>query len=99
MFWATKNILTETDNLIPKDRENSKEESVWYNARIKTNIGWMPWKDREASLFRLFERCFYARKMELHVMENLEDLKIDVEIPASQEVSFRKIETFSEIVG
>ena len=86
MFWTSKSILAETDNLLPKDKENVKEESVWYNARIKTNIGWIPWKDREASLFRLLERCFYARKMELHLLDSLQDFKIDIEVPASQEV-------------
>lgn len=51
---------------------------------ITTKLGWIPWKEREASLFSLFERGFAATRCELKFSDMLNELAMEVEIPNTQ---------------
>ncbi|KAJ3075220.1 hypothetical protein HDU99_001564 [Rhizoclosmatium hyalinum] len=55
-----------------------------------TKLGWMTWKDRESSLFALFERVFGCTRAELKFGEAMDTIGVDVEVPTAQVASLEK---------
>ncbi|KAJ3305682.1 hypothetical protein HDV03_001090 [Kappamyces sp. JEL0829] len=58
-----------------------------FHFEIKSNLGWIAWKDREAALYMLFERAFLATRCELKINDSLDALACEIEMPNDQEVS------------
>ncbi|KAI8906681.1 hypothetical protein EDD86DRAFT_192698, partial [Gorgonomyces haynaldii] len=57
---------------------------------IKSKLGWIAWKEREASLYSLFERAFAATRCELKFSDMLDEYAMEVEIPNQMVDKFTK---------
>lgn len=66
------------------------ENTICLNFEITTKLGWIAWKDREASLYSLFERGFGATRCELKISDSLDHFAMEIEIPADQYDKFNK---------
>ncbi|KAJ3248014.1 hypothetical protein HDU78_002448 [Chytriomyces hyalinus] len=57
---------------------------------FQSKLGWMAWKDREASLFVLFERVFGCVSVVLKFTESLDVFGVEMEVPNDQVVRLEK---------
>ncbi|KAI8620346.1 hypothetical protein BC830DRAFT_1099621 [Chytriomyces sp. MP71] len=57
---------------------------------FSSKLGWMAWKDREASLFELFERVFGCVRGELNFSESLTEFGVELELPNDQVARMEK---------
>lgn len=57
----------------------------------KSRLGWVAWKETEASLYRLFELAFDASYVELRLTDSLSEFAIEIEIPTAQAPRFSKL--------
>ncbi|KAJ3135384.1 hypothetical protein HK100_002785 [Physocladia obscura] len=53
------------------------------HAVFQSKLGWMAWKDREASLYALFERVFACVRAEITFCERLDTFGVDLEVPSA----------------
>ncbi|KAI8899055.1 hypothetical protein BC833DRAFT_619753 [Globomyces pollinis-pini] len=74
--------------IIPDDRPGAN--TTQFNFEIITKIGWIAWKDKEASLYTLFERTFGATRCELKISDTLDDFVMEIEIPTENVDKFQK---------
>ncbi|KAJ3032417.1 hypothetical protein HDV00_007550 [Rhizophlyctis rosea] len=58
--------------------------------RVRTKLGWIAWREREASLYAVFERGFAATRCEMKWSESLEEFGFEVEVPNEQVEKFSK---------
>lgn len=45
---------------VPEAKDGTDTQTMHFS--IKTHLGWIPWKERESSLYHLFERSFAATR-------------------------------------
>ncbi|KAL5031954.1 hypothetical protein BDV3_000208 [Batrachochytrium dendrobatidis] len=57
---------------------------------ISTKLGWIAWKESEASLYSIMERAFGATRCELKLSDFLDQMAMEVEIPNEQIDKFTK---------
>ncbi|KAI8917792.1 hypothetical protein DFJ77DRAFT_457837, partial [Powellomyces hirtus] len=57
---------------------------------VKSKLGWIAWKEMEATLYSIFERAFGATRCEMKFSESLEDFGFEVEVPTSEVEKFQK---------
>nr|KAJ3420991.1 hypothetical protein HK105_004762 [Polyrhizophydium stewartii] len=65
-------------------------ETTTMHFAITTKLGWIAWKEKEASLFSLFERAFGATRCELKFSDFLDQMAMEVEIPNTEIDKFTK---------
>ncbi|KAJ3027176.1 hypothetical protein HK097_006219, partial [Rhizophlyctis rosea] len=58
--------------------------------RVRSKLGWIAWREREASLYALFERGFAAVRCEMKWSESLEEFGFEVEVPNVQVEKLQK---------
>jgi hypothetical protein len=75
----TKEELTECNDI-----ENMDCELLAFQFTAKSNLGWISWKEREASLFRLLERIFNAQSCCMNFTNRYNEIIIEFSAPASQ---------------
>ncbi|KAI8854524.1 hypothetical protein BC829DRAFT_380140, partial [Chytridium lagenaria] len=59
-------------------------ETTCLHVLFQSRLGWMCWKDREATLFSLFERGFAATKACIKFNDTLDQFGVEVEVPNEQ---------------
>ena len=74
----------------PEENQESNNGLMGFQLRVKSKLGWITWKDKEPSLFRLFETIFDAKEMELKFSNSLDEHVLYVEIPLNQVSRFNK---------
>jgi hypothetical protein len=57
---------------------------------ISTRLGWITWKETEASLFRLLETCFGASSCSIELTDALNRIILTLEIPSEHFPRFKK---------
>ena len=75
----TKEELTECNDI-----ENMDCELLAFQFTAKSNLGWISWKEREASLFRLLERIFNAQSCCMNFTNRYNEIIIEFSAPSSQ---------------
>ncbi|KAJ3161703.1 hypothetical protein HDU86_006473 [Geranomyces michiganensis] len=56
----------------------------------KSKLGWIAWKEMEATLYSIFERSFGATRCEMKFSDSLEDFGFEVEVPNTEVEKFKK---------
>ncbi|KAJ3257875.1 hypothetical protein HK103_004166 [Boothiomyces macroporosus] len=77
--------LTDIEETVPG------EHTTCFNFEIYTKLGWIAWKEREASLYVIFERAFGATRCELKISDSLDVFAMEIEIPNDQIEKFTKL--------
>ncbi|KAI8816155.1 uncharacterized protein EV422DRAFT_572049 [Fimicolochytrium jonesii] len=57
---------------------------------VKSKLGWIAWKEMEATLYSIFERGFGATRCQMKFAELSEDFGFEVEVPNSEVEKFQK---------
>ncbi|KAJ3331327.1 hypothetical protein HDU76_003470 [Blyttiomyces sp. JEL0837] len=57
---------------------------------FSSRLGWMCWKDNEASLFAVFERAFACSKATIVFTESLDQFGVELEVPVDQVSNLEK---------
>ncbi|KAJ3015983.1 hypothetical protein HKX48_004282 [Thoreauomyces humboldtii] len=57
---------------------------------VKSKLGWIAWKEMEATLYSIFERGFGATRCEMKFSDSLEDFGFEVEVPNGEVEKFHK---------
>ncbi|KAJ3118529.1 hypothetical protein HDU96_000945 [Phlyctochytrium bullatum] len=65
-------------------------ETTCVHILFHSKMGWMAWKDREASLFSVFERGFAATKASIKFNDTLDHFGVEVEVPNEQVTNLEK---------
>ncbi|KAI9090016.1 hypothetical protein DFS34DRAFT_597814 [Phlyctochytrium arcticum] len=58
---------------------------------VRSKLGWIVWKEMEASLYAMFERAFAATRCEMKFSDSMEEFGFEVELPNEQVEKFTKI--------
>jgi hypothetical protein len=66
------------------DSSEEVRELLVYNLKAKSSLGWIVWKEKEASLIRLLERIFMAVKVHLEFTKEYNEFMIQVLAPSNQ---------------
>ncbi|KAJ3391030.1 hypothetical protein HDU92_000187 [Lobulomyces angularis] len=78
----------EMENISPLDEAVPaliiNEETTTMHFLCKSKLGWIAWREKEASLFSLFERAFSASRCELKFGESMDEFGLEIEIPNNQ---------------
>ncbi|KAI9005338.1 hypothetical protein BC832DRAFT_539954 [Gaertneriomyces semiglobifer] len=65
-------------------------ETSCMHFQVRSKLGWVAWKEREASLYALFERSFAATRCEMKFSESMEEFGFEVEVPNDEVPKFQK---------
>ncbi|KAJ3296290.1 hypothetical protein HK104_001770 [Borealophlyctis nickersoniae] len=65
-------------------------ETTCMHFRVRSKLGWVAWREMEASLYTLFEKAFAATRCEMKFSEGLDEFGFEVEIPNEHVDKFKK---------
>ncbi|KAJ3031726.1 UNVERIFIED_CONTAM: hypothetical protein HDU68_000661 [Siphonaria sp. JEL0065] len=83
--WGSSDVL---QKLVEAPQVGTPTTTV--HVAFSSKLGWMTWKDREASLFGIFERAFGCVKAEIKFTDALDQFGVDFEVPNDQVASLEK---------
>ncbi|KAJ3173712.1 hypothetical protein HDU88_002801 [Geranomyces variabilis] len=72
----------------PETEVGAQTSCMHFVARSK--LGWIAWKEMEATLYSIFERSFGATRCEMKFSDSLEDFGFEVEVPNTEVEKFKK---------
>ncbi|RKO86460.1 hypothetical protein BDK51DRAFT_25770 [Blyttiomyces helicus] len=81
---------TDEGPLMPSPEAPPGSETSCMHFLVKSKLGWIAWKEREASLYALFERSFGATRCDMKLSETFDELALEVEVPNDQVEKFQK---------
>lgn len=84
MFSTFKLDFFKKEELTECPVEDLECELLVFQFTAKSSLGWIAWKEREASLFRLFERIFNAQSCFLTFTSKYNEFVLGFSAPANQ---------------